>query len=374
MNTDRVHELALNLSDPSDDVRVSASIGLKKLGKDAAAAVPELSLALKDKELVVVRNALKTLQKIGPQAKAAIPALVNLLKDPAKVELLGFDLSRAFDKLEPDLIEPVLECLHEQYDDRTRKKAASILCGFTEYADLTVPALIKLLECDRGEFILDIGDSMSIIGEPAIPFLEYVIEQKNHPDRYKAAKIILLINPKHTGAILTIADGINDSHLTHKVKSSENLTYADHDSVEKVYSAKVLSSLLSGMINHDSDDLRLNAGMFLCNCDRSLISMVGADRLIPLLNDSIADLRIVGARCLGVLQSSRSDVISSLILTLKDEDEDVGLEAAIALGEIGPPASSAVQDMTEMLNTSRFPEHIDQIQEAIRKISTGKSL
>jgi HEAT repeat protein len=80
-----VPALAQALKDSNHTVRYSAADALGNIGPEAAEAVPSLALALKDSDVFLVRPAAaKALGKIGPKAREAVPALIDALKDKQK--------------------------------------------------------------------------------------------------------------------------------------------------------------------------------------------------------------------------------------------------------------------------------------------------
>lgn len=372
MREQELQELARRLSDPSDAIRIKASGEILELGVDAAGAMPHLIHASNDSVVRVARNSILTLQKIGPAAKPAIPALVNLLKDDAKAKLLGSEISKALISIGPDVVKPLLECLNESLGENTKSTAASTLCGFGESANVIVPALIELLDSGRSDFVLSIQSSISVMGISALPYLERVISQQSHPLRYRAALIILHIDPKHIDSIMTIEVGMNSTEPSQRSIAAECLVDAHPDVVQKCYPPVKRISILSRMMEDAHDDVRLYAAMYVCNGDLAMLSIYDARVFIGMLDDNQSFVRIAGARCLGTIRANRPEAIASLILKLNDVDEDVRLEAAIALGKIGAPAASAIQHLKDVLPTIKDPGIRDQFQRIIEMMSSAE--
>jgi RNA polymerase sigma-70 factor (ECF subfamily) len=113
------------------------------LGKLGPAAVPALAEGLKDKEIVNVRIwAAWGLRRLGAEAKAAVPQLEAALQDESG--LVRVEVARALWAIEEQKTAiPALIDLLAHKDPNTRWGAASALEGIGPKAKAAIPALLK---------------------------------------------------------------------------------------------------------------------------------------------------------------------------------------------------------------------------------------
>lgn len=149
--------------------RLEALKALAKLGKLAAAAVPEIVPLLKDKSNEVRWNAARTLGEIGPAALLAAPALVAALADP---------------------------------DDEVREHAAESLGQIGPGAKDAVPVLIKTLKDENDRVRRDAARSLGEMGAAAkdsLPALKALASDPSNIVREAAARSVRQIDPASVG-------------------------------------------------------------------------------------------------------------------------------------------------------------------------------
>jgi hypothetical protein len=175
----RIHELIIQLEDPSARVRVRAADDLGEIGRTAEAAIPALVRALKDEHVTVRGVAADSLGKIGVPSENVIVALLRIGNDGSNYGTQhAIEAIRKFGKSAvPTLI---------KYINSDRFQATLALREIGEHATEAVPELIRVLEEDQSGFA---DQALGRIGDPrAIPALirvyKKVINSSNDAEKH----------------------------------------------------------------------------------------------------------------------------------------------------------------------------------------------
>jgi HEAT repeat protein len=331
-------------------VRVNAAIAIGTIGldaKDMDKGVAALVLLLSNTQAIVRLHATMALGRLGPPAKAAIPKLArDTINDKSSWEIR---------KAAASALASI--ALDREKGPDTVTVAALTRAIHSPYAD--VCALVRL------EAIV----SLSILGVSGrAGELETVLDTLKGAmnDRDKCVAI--------WARVLTVGynkDAALDPHL--KVIGKY---LADNDLEVRNHAARSLSALgprarpLIPLLIKNLRDPEMDAASAAA---QTLIAF--KDMLTDKDLDAIADLfkspevehRRRAAHMIGLLGSKGDRCIEQLIGLLKDNDMQVAILAAFALGEIGPPARKALPGLNAVTNHKEVAVQ-NVAREAISKI------
>jgi HEAT repeat protein len=161
-----VGTFATALSDPCEEVSRCAIESLKKLGPQAAAAVPALILALREghssrpppKSLFdalgsggdgyLRRGAAETLAKIGPAARPAVPSLIEALESRPTVATTAAAVLSAFPDDAAISVPAIAKVLDRWpvYMPQWRQRIIDALGAFGRSAAVAAPTLMKVIQ------------------------------------------------------------------------------------------------------------------------------------------------------------------------------------------------------------------------------------
>jgi hypothetical protein len=135
------------------------------------------------------------------------------------------------------------------------------------------------------------------------------------------------------------------------------------DEVEPLSEAGI-KQILDLLRSRNPEAIRQAANM-IDYCGQSIPGAV--EVLIPLLNDSVMEVRWQAAGCLSALAAEAKPAVPALIAALKDSHEWVRSAAAETLGAIGSKAATAIPALEELRNDPSYgPRGIGQ--EALKRI------
>jgi HEAT repeat protein len=369
------------LGDPKS--RFWAEVVLAEIGEKAAAAVEPLAAIAAEGEVEERVQAILSLARIGPAAKVAAPQLVAALESPddslqyvaayalgrlridegdatlekaaasddpflstiaswarARIHPEDADLrAKAVERLEieladesPDLRRAAVEGLSglaDNLDAEARKKLAGQLTAMITDPVPTVGlaaggALIRLggdaVDALReavavGSLRSDAMEILAVIGPAARPALDEMVTGLADADpiyRADSAMAIAAVGPEAEAAVPALEKLLGDESALGQVR------YAAVYALGRIGPAAVAAEPLLRKLAESDDELM------------ATVAVWAALKIKP------DDATLFGA------------AIPKLRRALKNEKELVRLEAAVALGEIGPPAATAIP-MLEML-------------------------
>lgn len=304
--------------DDNSGVRSAAIRLLAKLGPVTAADVPVLVAALKDEDPQQRQVALEALEKLGPEAAAAVPALVERLakaKEPPALKVL---LIRTIAKLGPraKVSSPTLmNVLKTDADESVRRAAADTLGGFGSDA---VPELIEVVKEGNEQSQELAFHALALVGTPAVGPLVEALRESSQEKRTPLAKALGAIGAP---AVPALRKAIKDSAFLVRMGACEALGCVGPKAVEAVPD-------LIDALRDDYTNVQRQAGRALEKIGQPAVpALVDAVRFSP-------KMRPRAVMILGQIGPAAKEAVPALTDALKDEDQQVRLEAEKALAKI----------------------------------------
>ncbi len=352
-----------------------AALALGEIGPKAKAAVPALGKLLTHKDPEVRMQVLMTLGQIGPAAKPltgeiieildsdeeasvryaaayalgmigdsaeATPALAKVLdsKDPFLRVASAWALLRLTKGRTPVLrraIRIVLDGLQSDNAD-VRVAAARALADPDVPQDVMVPAFraaMQGLRANHPEKIMPIVDALGTLGKKVVPACIRALEQKR-PLRFYALQVLIRVGPDAAESIPVLVDTLNDDDAAMRREALYALGAIGPDS------AKVTEKIVACLSDSDAE-VRYAACYALGKIGP------GASAALPTLaklrdsDDEFMDIASVWASLKIAPEDAqlKKTAVQYLIKALSDVREQVRIEAAYTLGELGAVAKPA---------------------------------
>jgi len=398
-----VATLELALDDDSAAVRTQAALALSRIGPAAAAVAPRLVGLLKEGDETVRCQAAKALGEVGGEAKATVAALVELLQDASTVvkvaaaRALGA-LSKVAAPAVPALV-PLLQDREESVrtaaaeaiahvgplnraatgtlveglasrDNIVRAQTAEALGTIGAAAGQAAPALVEAMDDGNDRVRARAVEALGKIGEPAaaaaVPGLVRALRDRDNWVSALAAEALGQMGESADGAIPALVRSL--SHLNSEVRrnAAEALgkmsgiavaarlaletAARDQDGGVRGQAVRALGAIgaptpasahvvLAGL--QDADPLVRAAavesvGRWGQPTEAALSS------LMLLLDDANDQVKVEVTKVLPRLAGPTPAVIDGLCRRLLEDDSDwVQVYAALALGRLGPAATTA---------------------------------
>ena len=349
------------LKDENKIISQNAAFALAAIGQDTKTVIPTLIEALKNGETVVRKNAAKALGIIGSNAKAAVFVLINALKDE------DIDISQnaafaliAIDQEEKAAVPMLIKALNNE-DLDVRDKASKILENLKP--ETKVPALIKALMNneleDRNNAIL-ILENIGPEAKEAVPILLNILKDENKIISQNAAFALVAIGQDTKTVTPTLIEALKNGETVVRRKAAKALGIIGSN-------AKAAVFILINALKDEDIDIRKNAAEALGKIGYKPKTVI--PKLIYILKDEDIDVRTNAARALEKIGPEAKAAVPALIKTLRKihfntwyldnnrvripmegrDDEAIRINAAIALGKIGPEAKAAVPALIEAL-------------------------
>lgn len=357
------------LSDAAQDefpeVRMEALLALGAIGPDASSALPTINAALNDESGAVHYAAIYALGEIGDPSSANVIRPYLDSEDAMLAALSAWSLARVSPK-DTAARNKAIKILVGALDNESapvRAGAVRALAEFPGEASQFFPALITLLADENFTVVANTIETLTSFGEPVVPAL---IDALNDPERRMAAVTILQrLGPKAKAAAVPLVEvvGTSDDPAFRQETgfalaaigpaasgaTDKLLMLLDDEDPQVVYSAvyalgnigpaaKNAVPKLSENLRSDDDFLQLSCTWALLKIQPNNTEIVV--KSVPLLIEAISELQELGR-----------------------------IEAAIALGEIGAAAKSAIPALREAEGDPN-PAVRNAASEALRKIGS----
>lgn len=356
------------LQDASPELRATAARELGAMGTDAAAAFSALALLLRDPD-DQVRDAVATaIGQSGELEREAASGLVMGLTSPDNVvrantaEGLGTIGETAHETA------PALVAALSDQNDAVRAKAAEALGRIGEsVAEIAVPGLMRAL---RDQDIVASAHAATALGqmgqmaELAIPSLIDLLQHINAKMRASSAESLGKLGRDVFGAASGLERACRDDDPDVRCKAILALGRLG------LPAATTKQRVLAGLTDASSQ-VRLAAVDTLCkwgNLDESTWSL-----LLPILDDPNEDVRLHATTVLPRLMGATAEVIEVLCRRLQDDIDVIQIQAALALGDLGPVAAAAAESLLHAATTAGTAVR-EQSRKAIVLIRASETL
>jgi HEAT repeat protein len=305
------------------------------------------------------RRAIRVLGEIGSPAKRALRRLMHAFKDPHE-EVRGAAAEAVFNM--GDLALPyLLKALNDPHPS-LRGRSANLLGGFAPHFTDAIPKLIRLLEDPHVGVRRTAAVSLEEFGplaKDATSSLCRLLGDSDRDMRRHAAQTLGKIKTVSDDAVISLAsalDGEGDE------EARRSIVYAMGD-IGSTFALNALARALSDPSRHVAALAAEAIGRIGSANDACLSS------LITVLGESdYTLLQVNAARTLGIIKSSRPDVIAALRHIAGTANSSCAFCATWALGEIGPEAASAIPELRKLKNESPEETIRGIAAEALKKI------
>jgi len=336
------------LDDPDAAVRVNAVEALGDIGTNAADALNEITLMLAEDASPNIRAlAARAIAKIDPAGKASVDALIESMGD---------------------------------VDEYVRWSSVIAIGELGDVAADAIPYLSDALVNEEHQVQEKAAEALGRIGPAALPALIGALESDYPPVPLLAAKGLAILGPDAAGAVPNLIEilGYNDIALK---KLAINALGAIGPAAAPA--APELVYIIEDMIHNDehftNEEMKGHRGEIPSLVASAIyaIGNIGPDaggEAVPLLKELLIgrryDMKVPAAFTLGRLGPLSKDAVGTLIFLLIEDSAKIRYNVAIALGLIGPDASSALPRLREIASTD--PNGVVRIaaEEAVKKIET----
>lgn len=315
----------------------SAAATLRSMGPAAYPALPALIQALASRHDLVVTHAADAIGAIGPTAKDSLSELQKLLA--SEHPLLRTHAAHNVGRLGPAAAPAIgdLEKLLQDKDMNVRREAAQALGQIGRSAKSAVPGLIAALKDEAQPVVIAAAHALARMGSEAVSALVPLVK-----DRQLGRWAVVILSEAGPAAAPAVS----------ALRSA--LGKADDDFAKDILvafgrigpeAAEAVPDLIKIVADKDSS-LRVLAAFALGN--------IGAAEAVPVLEEALEEkdenetkLSLVAAGALVLIEAPKGKdyiavALPYLIAGLNDKSDSIRREAAQALRQIGPRASSAV--------------------------------
>jgi HEAT repeat protein len=373
---------------------------LGEVGPAAKSAVPDIIALFADERPEVRRQAAMTLGEIGPASKDAVPALIKMLddKEAAASFSAAFALGKIGDpranaalekkmagngplflrtvcawaliQINPDdakMTDEAVKLLGESMksqDVRVRRGAARGLADLKRPPEKAAGMLIAAMG-DTDPLVLEsVAHALAKMGAGHVSEIAAALADKGRKDC--AVRTLVNLGPQCESAVPQLASALGDSGPMFRREALFALAKIGPPA------ATVLPKI-QAELNDETPEVQYAAIYALGKIGPAAKSAAPALRKNLSSDDSFLKMATVWALLHIEGKSDRLVKMAVPMATeaLNDEHEMRRVEAARALGEIGPAAASALPQLKE-LSESDTPSVRGVAREAIAKISGGK--
>lgn len=357
-----VAALAEMLRDPSSAVKVSASRALAALKTEARLSVPALVPLLQDNDASVRAAAADAVAQVGLLDQAATDSLsVGLASGDNVVrahtaEALG-NIGAAAGEAAPALVHATTDG-----NDRVRAKAVEALGKIGESAAvIAVPGLIRALK-DRDNWVSALAaEALGQMGDSAdgaIPALVRALGHINSEVRRNAAEALAKMGAAAVNARPALETAARDEDGGVRAQAVRALGEIG------IPTAASTQAILAGL---EDIDAQVRAAAIQSAGQWGETSQAVIRTIFLLFDDANDQVKVQAIKALPRMAGATPEVIDALCRRLLDDDSDwVQVNAALALGKLGPAATAAGASLLRAAQTG----DVGVREQAMRAIAT----
>ncbi|MHB1035421.1 MAG: HEAT repeat domain-containing protein [Pirellulales bacterium] len=356
--------LARMLDGSSPRVRLSAAAALLQIDPKNARAVEVLAIGLESSDLATRRDAAKAAGLAGSGAAPLAEKLANLVKDSD--ESMRITAIQAIAMLGPDAAKAAGAVTTALDDPEVAIDAADALGRIGSAARPALARLAKMLSADQPAVRWAAVRAMSQIGgegaKPAVDFIIRALGNATEVEGYNMMIYLALLGPVAKDAAPTI----QRTRIKNPVLPSATLWAIESD--------KTLPWLGGGRFGMGFPGGPGGQGPdFAMLIYQAYVRELG-DRLVPaarLLAGKIMDGTAGEVPAWGyeILACGRDEVVGMLAPRLADKDLAMRQRAAVALGNMGPAAAPAAEQVRAALNQASTDREKRLLAWCLKKIT-----
>ncbi len=354
-----VPALIEQLSSPRAENRREALICLGKIGPASAPAIGAIEKLLDAKRGKVVLAVAYALGSIGPEAKKAADRLKPYAADPDQLTRLA--CAWAIARTNPNdkaLVRRATKILAESLrskKERVRMAAVRGLASLKPGPAIAIPAIREALMGADKETLNAALDALASLGESSVPNVAKMLQDKNLC--CKAAMILARMGPQAKTAVPALVTALRDDDP----QTRREILFA-LGSIGPAASAAVPALIKS--LDDEDMDVRYSAAFALGRIGPK------ASAAEPVLNENLNSpdkfLALVSAWALVHIAPDGEQTLSKamplLIKGLGNSGATARIEAANALGVLGPKAKAAIVPLRKLL-----ADQNEQVKAAAKK-------
>jgi HEAT repeat protein/S1-C subfamily serine protease len=354
------------LKDHDPRIRSYAAAAAGKLGPEASSVMPVLVQVARDGNVEVRQNATRALGKMGTDAKdTVLPVLMDNLKDSDRdVRVAAAQGLTSLEALGVGEL-PLLINLLKHQDSEARVCAAHALGQLGDKAKKAVPVLVEAFQRTDPALRSATVEALAKIGGEAkdtVPVFTQALGASEKDTRKNACVGLGKVGPDAKSAAAELANLLTDSDV--KVSAAVALGKIGPGAKDAV-------SVLADVLNKDAA-IRVEVLKALGEIGPAAKSAVPSIVLVFTIvnNTGRADkaMHALAAKTLGKIGK---DAVPDLVRALGNENNLIRVGAAMALGEIGPPARKAAKDaLTKHAQADLDPQVREVAGLALSKVLT----
>ena len=298
---------------------------------------------LKDNEQQVRLKAIEALGRIGPDAIDAVEPMIEIIRAETLSQTRAA-ICESLGKISSgnDVIELLTEALQDE-NPPVRIAAARALGSIGPKA---IGSLTAALTNDSAGVRAAAAEALGLIGQAARVARSSLLDAWEDNDlgvAIRATVAMARIGPDRENFITTLKLALDEDNHRMRVGAATGLFML----------GPIARSAVPNLIDaleDDSTDVRMTA------CDA--LGAIGspawraAPGLIELIEDDTGRVRVAAALALGKVGSS-GEVMTALLEALEYQFLDIRFAAVEALGEIGPDAAEAIDDIIQLLEGAK---------------------
>ncbi len=325
-----------NSGDSSPLVRSAAAAALPALAPDSTAAVAVLIGLLGDADSEVRVSAAKALGGVTSSLRESVTALIGAFSDKYIFVRTGAQTSICrLAQAEPVYTFSALKEAEKSPDKYIRSGAALALGSVASPSAETVKNIASMLNDPESEVrkaaVSAIGNAGPQVKE-AVPGLIPCLKDKDVEVRKEAAVVLEKSGYQSREAVLLIAAALSDPDPEFRI------------SLEKIL-FKIGPAAISAMVSKLDDRnamVRESLTRVLGRIGRTVPTIAdGVKKINVLLRDQEKNVRLAAAIAIGDIAMNNKESIGLLIENMRDKDRDIKYYSIIALGKIGPDSKEA---------------------------------